>query len=59
LQLDGRHKPNRVNEFGKTKRTAVKSQARLAFDDRHERVIKSDGAASTRRVMELKLIESS
>jgi hypothetical protein len=38
---------------------AVKRQARLTFDDRHERVTKPDGSASTRRVMELKLIETS
>jgi hypothetical protein len=37
-------------------RAAVRSQARLAFDGRHERVVEHDGAASTRRVMELKLI---
>jgi hypothetical protein len=29
---------------------------RLTFDDRHERVIKPDGTASIRRVMELDLI---
>jgi hypothetical protein len=38
---------------------AAKRQVRHTFDDHHERVIKSDGSASTRRVMELKLIEAS
>ena len=38
---------------------AVKRQARLTFSERHERVIKPDGSASTRRVMELKLTEAS
>jgi hypothetical protein len=59
LQLESHHKPNRVNEFGKMVRAAVKRQARLTFDDRHERLIKPDGSASTRRVMELKLTEAS
>jgi putative DNA primase/helicase len=59
LQLKSHHKPNRVNEFGKMVRAAVKRQVRLTFDDRHERVLKPDGTASTRRVMELKLIETS
>jgi putative DNA primase/helicase len=58
-QLKSHHKPTRVNEFGKMVRAAVKRQARLTFDDGHERVIKPDGTASTRRVMELKLIETS
>jgi hypothetical protein len=40
-------------------RAAVKGQARLAFDDRHERVTKPDGTASTRRVIELELTETS
>jgi hypothetical protein len=30
--------------------------ARLTFDDRHERVAKSDGAASTCRAMKVKLL---
>jgi hypothetical protein len=47
-----------VNEFGKMVRAAVKGRARLALDDRHKRVVKPDGAASIRRVMELELIES-
>jgi hypothetical protein len=55
-QLKSHHKPNRVNEFGRMVRAAVKRQTRLTFDDRHKRVIKPDGTASTRRVMELKLI---
>jgi len=38
---------------------AAKRQVRLAFDDGHERVIKSGGTVSTRRVMELKLKETS
>ena len=59
LQLESYHKPNRVNEFGKMVRAAVKGQARLTFEDRHERIVKPDGNASTRRVMELKLIDSS
>jgi putative DNA primase/helicase len=59
LQLESHHKPNRVNEFGKMVRAAVKEQACLTFDDRHERVVKPDGSASTRRVMELKLMEAS
>ena len=58
-QLKSHHKPNRVNEFGKMVRAALKRQRRLAFDDGHERVIKPDGTASTRRVMKLKLIETS
>jgi len=58
-QLKSRHKPNRVNEFGKMVRAAVKRQRALTFDDGHERVIKADGTASTRRVMKLKLIETS
>ena len=58
-QLESHHKPNRVNEFGKMVRAALKRQTRLAFDDGHERVIKPDGSASTRRVMKLKLIETS
>jgi hypothetical protein len=37
-------------------RAAVKGQARLAFDDRRERIVNPDGTASTRRVMELGLI---
>ena len=45
-----------MNWFGKMVRAAVKEQARLAFDDRHEQIVKPDGTASTRRVMELKLI---
>jgi len=45
LQLESHRKPNRVNEFGKMVRAAVKRQARLTFDDRHERVIKADGSA--------------
>jgi hypothetical protein len=45
-----------VNEFGKLVRAAVKGRARLAFDDRHERVVKQDGTASTRRATELELI---
>jgi hypothetical protein len=57
-QLESHHKPNRVNEFGKMVRAALKRQRRLAFDDGHERVIKPDGSASTRRVMKLKLIET-
>jgi hypothetical protein len=40
-------------------RAAVKGQVRLAFDDRHERIVKPDGTSSTRRVLGLKLIESS
>jgi hypothetical protein len=59
LQLESHHKPNRVNEFGKMVRAAIKRQARLSFEDGHERVIKPDGSTSTRRVMELKLIEMS
>ena len=35
---------------------AVRRQTRLTFDDRHERIVKPDGTASTRRVMELKLV---
>jgi hypothetical protein len=31
-------------------------QARLTFDDRHERVAKSDGTASICRVMKVKLL---
>jgi hypothetical protein len=58
-QLKSHHKPNRVNEFGKMVRAAVKRQRGLTFDDGHERVIKPDGNASTRRVMKLKLIEMS
>jgi hypothetical protein len=58
-QLKSHHKPNRVNEFGKMVRAAVKRQRRLTFDDDHKRVIKPDGNASTRRVMKLKLIETS
>jgi hypothetical protein len=45
--------------FGKMVRAAVKRQARLTFDDRHERVIKPDGSTSTRRMMELKLVRTS
>ncbi len=56
LQLESHHKPNRAHEFGKMVRAATKREARLAFDDRHERVSKPDGTSSTRRVMELKLI---
>jgi hypothetical protein len=59
LQLESRHKPNRVNEFGKMVRAAVKEQARLTFDDRHERIVKPDGTVSTRRVMEVKLVQTS
>jgi hypothetical protein len=40
-------------------RAVARSQARLAFDDRHERIVKPYGTATTRRVMELKLVESS
>jgi hypothetical protein len=58
LQLESHHKPNRVNEFGKMMRAALKRQRGLTFDDRHKRVIKPDGSASTRRVMKLKLIET-
>jgi hypothetical protein len=58
-QLKSHHKANRVNEFGKMVRAAVKRQVRLTFDDGHERVIKPDGSASTRRVMKLKLTEVS
>ena len=39
-------------------RAAVMGQARLTFDDRHERVAKSDGTASTCRVMKVKLLET-
>jgi hypothetical protein len=58
-QLESHHKPKRVNEFGKMVRAAVKRQRGLTFDDGHKRVIKPDGSASTRRVMILKLIETS
>lgn len=58
LQLKSHNKPNRVNEFGKMVRAAIKRQRGLTFDDGHERVVKADGSASTRRVMELKLIET-
>jgi hypothetical protein len=58
-QLKSQHKPNRVNEFGKMVRAAVKRQRGLTFDDGHKRVIKPDGSASTRRVMKLKFIERS
>ena len=57
-QLKSHHKPKRVNEFGKMVRAALKRQRSLTFDDGHERVIKPDGSASTRRVMKLKLIET-
>jgi hypothetical protein len=56
LQLVSYPKPNRAHEFGKMVRTAVKRQARLAFDDRHERVAKPDGTSSRCRMMVLKLI---
>jgi putative DNA primase/helicase len=59
LQLKSQHKPERVNEFGRMVRAAVKRQRRLTFDDKHERVVKADGTASTRRVMEIHFIELS
>ena len=40
-------------------RVAAKGRACLVLDERHERVVKPDGAASTRRVMELKLVQMS
>lgn len=40
-------------------RAAVMGQASLTFDDRHERVVKPDGTASTRSVMKLKLLGAS
>jgi uncharacterized protein DUF3987 len=58
LQLKSRHKPKRVNEFGKMVRAAVKRQARITFDERHE-AIERDGKRTTRRVMTLQLIETS
>jgi hypothetical protein len=45
-----------VNEFGETMRAVLKGRARLAFDDRHARIVKPDGATSPRRVMGLGLI---
>jgi hypothetical protein len=56
LQLKSHHKPKRVNEFGKMVRAAVRRQPRLDFEDGHERVVKPNGATSTRRVMRLKLL---
>jgi putative DNA primase/helicase len=58
LQLKSRHKPKRVNEFGKMVRAAVKRQPRLTFDERHE-AIERGGKRTTRRVMTLQLIGTS
>jgi hypothetical protein len=57
-QLKSHHKLKRANEFGKMVRAAVKRQRGLTFDDGHERIIRPDGSASTRRVMKMKLIET-
>jgi hypothetical protein len=48
---------NSFRGFGKTAR-AAKGQARPALGDRRQRVAEPDGAASTRRVMELKLVQT-
>jgi putative DNA primase/helicase len=57
LQLKSHHKPERVSEFSKMVRTAVKRQDRLTFEDSHE-AIERDGKRTTRRVLTLKLIET-
>jgi uncharacterized protein DUF3987 len=58
LQLKSRHKPRRVNEFGKMVRAAVERQRRLVFEDHHE-AIERDGKRTTRRVMTLQLLGAS
>jgi len=57
LQLESHHKPERVNEFGKMVRAAVKRQTRLAVEDHHE-AVERDGKRTTRRVLKLKLLET-
>jgi hypothetical protein len=49
---------NSFRGFGKTAR-AAKGQARPALGDRRQRVAEPDGASSTRRVIELELMEAS
>jgi len=58
-QLPSQHKPERVNEFGRMLRAAVKRQPRLTLEDHHERVVKEYGTVSTRRLIRLDLLSGS